>query len=156
MVQPWLLGVCRTMSIQMPRLGVPEVSSSHWIQPRVGQFQHSSLSNIVLQFQSTSSSSSLIHPVLMFQTSSLLHPVPNYVFESLAKFPSGAFSSHPSTCNAGSSGLAPFLQGLIFIRISLLQGLIFTAHLNCHYAFEPYCFLYFKCIFCEYFFEMLF
>ena len=25
----WLLGVCGTMSIPMPRLGTPEVSSSH-------------------------------------------------------------------------------------------------------------------------------
>ena len=29
-------------------------------------------------------------------------------------------------------------------------------HLNGCYVFEMYCFLYFNCIFCEYFFEMLF
>ena len=67
----------RTMRILMPRLGTPEVSSSHWTQPRLGQFQPTSSSLQFEQFQPTSfsarvpvSSSSLPHPVLQFQPTS--------------------------------------------------------------------------------------
>ena len=65
----------------MPRLGTPEVSSSHQIQPRVGQFQYirSTSSSVPvpvylphIQFQSTYliSSSSLLLPALQFQSTS--------------------------------------------------------------------------------------
>ena len=65
------------MRILMPRLGTPEVSSSHQTQPRLGQFQPTSSSLQFEQFQPTSfsarvpvSSSSLPHPVLQFQPTS--------------------------------------------------------------------------------------
>ena len=88
----------------MPRLGTPEVSSSHQIQPRVGQFQHP-----VLQFQSTStpsssssppiplphpvlpSSSSLPHPVLQFQFTSSSPAVPVYLIQSSSSSTSSIF-----------------------------------------------------------------
>ena len=91
----------------MPRLGTPEVSSSHQIQPRVGQFQPtsssppvpvfliqcSSLPHPMLQFQSTSSSapvpvflihcsiSNLTHPVVQFQSTSSSAPIPVYLIQ---------------------------------------------------------------------------
>ena len=128
----------------MPRLGTPEVSSGHQIQPRVGQFQY---------IRSTSSSVPVpvYLPHIQFQSTSSSTPVPVYFVPGPAPCV-GRFSSHASTpsSNAGSPGLAQFrgllsLQGLIFIAcgISLLckDSSSFTAHLNGRDFFEMWFFV---------------
>ena len=91
------------MSIPMPRLGTPEVSSSHQIQPRVGQFQPTS-SSAAVPVQCSSSMQSILSsasdPVYLIQccSSSLPHPV--LQFQSTS-------SSAPFPCSLPSSAPVP-------------------------------------------------
>ena len=132
----------------MPRLGTPEVSSGHQIQPRVGQFQYirSTSSSVPvpvylphIQFQSTYliSSSSLPTsypvPVYFFQhsSSSLLRPRTSpvcgaffqsclYTFKQCRFTWTGSFSWAPLSTRTHLHFMWDFssLQGLIFIHCS--------------------------------------
>ena len=130
------------MSIPMPRLGTPEVSLSHQIQPHVGQFQYIRSSVPVqphIQFQSTYliSSSSLPTsypvPVYFFQhsSSSLLRPRTSpvcgaffqsclYTFKQCRFTWTGSFSWAPLSTRTHLHCMWDFssLQGLIFIHCS--------------------------------------